>query len=53
MPVASRIALALGLAVATSAAPNSIEAPIGADKLTVALLGGKTSRSFANDTSWL
>ncbi|GAB1190838.1 hypothetical protein APSETT444_000003 [Aspergillus pseudonomiae] len=39
MPVASRIALALGLAVATLAAPNFIEAPIGADKLTVALLG--------------
>ncbi|KNG80586.1 hypothetical protein ANOM_010985 [Aspergillus nomiae NRRL 13137] len=39
MPVGSWIALALGLAVATSAAPNSIEAPIGAAKLTVALLG--------------
>jgi hypothetical protein len=36
----SRIAITLGLALGASAAPNSIVAPTGAEKLTVGLLGG-------------
>ena len=41
MPVMSRIAFTLGLALGASAAPNSIVAPTGAEKLTVGLLGGR------------
>jgi hypothetical protein len=40
MPAMSRIAITLGLALGASAAPNSIVAPTGAEKLTVGLLGG-------------
>lgn len=41
MPAMSRIALTLGMVLGASAAPNSIVAPTGAEKLTVGLLGGK------------
>lgn len=40
MPAMSRIALTVGLVLGASAAPNSIVAPTGAEKLTVGLLGG-------------
>ena len=44
----SRIALTLGLALGASAAQNSIAAPTGADKLTIALLGGEKIGSSTN-----
>lgn len=47
----SRLALALGLALGASAAQNSITAPTGADKLTVALLGGEKIASSTNPTA--
>jgi hypothetical protein len=47
----SRIALTLGLALGASAAQNSIAAPTGADKLTVALLGGEKIASTTNPTA--
>ena len=40
MPAMSRIALALGLTLGAYAAPNSITAPTGMKRMTVALLGG-------------
>lgn len=51
MPAISRIALTLGLALGASAAQNSIVAPTGADKLTVALLGGEKIASSTNQTA--
>jgi len=43
MPLMSRVALTLGLTLGAAAAPNSIAAPKGAESLTLALLGGKSS----------
>lgn len=51
MRAISRFALTLGLALSASAAPNSIVALTGAEKLTVGLLGGMLIISLAISTS--
>lgn len=46
MHTTSRLALTLGLALGASAAPNSMVAPTGLEKLTLGLIGGESIPSF-------